>query len=55
MNIGSIIPFRRHDSHGRTGSLLLDRARQDRVSEARRVQASGDDLKVWSQGHFRAG
>ncbi len=49
MNIGSEMPFRRSQFARKSGSLLLDRERDDTV----RRQREDDSMHVWKQGHFR--
>ncbi len=49
MNIGAEMPFRRREPSRKTGSLLLDREREDAVREER----ERSDYRIWSQGRFR--
>jgi len=49
MNIGAEIPFRRRRFARATGSLILDRQREEYLRENAR---NGEPMKVWSKGHF---
>ncbi|CDO37063.1 MULTISPECIES: hypothetical protein [Novosphingobium] len=47
--IGPEIPYRRKSDPRRTGSLIFDRERDDHV----RDNEGGEEMKVWSGGHFK--
>ncbi|WP_334182498.1 hypothetical protein [Novosphingobium sp.] len=50
MNIGAEIPFRRSRFARKTGSLIMDRKRE----ENRRDHEDGTDpMLVWTNGRFR--
>ena len=50
MTIGAEIPFRRSRRDRRaTGSLIFDREREERLRRPEGEQ----DMRVWSNGHFR--
>ncbi|WP_260927221.1 hypothetical protein [Novosphingobium sp. 9] len=51
MSIGAEIPFRRKHFARETGSLLLDRQRQDHVREAER---EANKTPVWTGTRFLA-
>lgn len=54
MNIGAEIPFRRsRRDRQATGSLILDRQRDEHVRE--QVESDEEQMRVWSNGHFRKG
>lgn len=51
MNIGAEIPFRRSRFARKTGSLILDRQRE----ENRRDHKDGaEPMRVWTKGRFRS-
>ncbi|WP_162853548.1 hypothetical protein [Novosphingobium sp. BW1] len=49
MNIGAEMPFRRASFSRKTGSLILDREREDRA----RRDTEKSDFRIWMQGRFR--
>ncbi|TCM34481.1 hypothetical protein ACLIMP_14530 [Novosphingobium aerophilum] len=51
MNIGAEIPFRRSRFARKTGSLILDRQREEQKQER---DPDSDPMLVWSNGRFRS-
>lgn len=50
MTLGAEIPFRRsRRAPDATGSLILDRERDEHLREAKKEEPS---MQVWSNGHF---
>jgi hypothetical protein len=49
MNIGAEIPFRRSRFARKTGSLILDRQREEHVREG---ETNPEPMRVWTKGHF---
>ncbi|MFC0204170.1 hypothetical protein [Novosphingobium soli] len=51
MTTGAEIPFRRNRFAQGTGSLILDRQREERQ---RKGEGAGEPMRVWSHGRFVA-
>ncbi|WP_185928701.1 MULTISPECIES: hypothetical protein [Sphingomonadaceae] len=51
MNIGAEIPFRRSHFARRTGSLIFDRQREDRLRQS--TEGEQAPMRIWSNGRFR--
>lgn len=52
MNVGAEIPFRRsRRERDATGSLIFDRERDEYQRE--HGDSKKDDMRVWTNGHFR--
>lgn len=50
MKTGAEIPFRRSKFARETGSLILDRARDEHKREA---EENPEEMRIWSNGRFR--